>query len=125
MLNNMDCNDRGHSTKTQGSLKASQTKKETQPTNTFEDISNSSILKALNQLHMSMQAMVISAVKESLEELLSGEITSLKDMVEASNTSILKLSNSLGRHCGEMQVSNRAATDDIATCQDAWKNDFA
>ena len=74
---------------------------------------------------MSMQAMVISAVKESLEELLSGEIPSLKDMVEASNTSILKLSNALGRRCGEMQVSNRAATDDIATCLDAGENDIA
>ena len=52
-------------------------------------------------------------------------------MVEASNTSILKLSNdissksvtckSLEQLCDEMQVSARAATDDVATCRDAVK----
>ena len=50
-------------------------------------------------------------------------------MVEASNTSIIKLLNNIASQsvtcksleCVEMQVSARATTDDIATCRDAVK----
>ncbi|KAE8284529.1 hypothetical protein D5F01_LYC17862 [Larimichthys crocea] len=62
-----------------------------------EDTSNAAILLALREQEERLAGKVKLAVREAVEEMLAGEIQALKTMIEASNSTVNKLSGDIAQ----------------------------